>query len=912
MTTINTNSYCDQLGLYTPQYLQKQQGGAAPGMFPFNRSNKPMDMSYMMNMMLMMYLMQNFDKMIGPDGANGTGSVDSAKKSTSESIIEAEEAKEVEKKEVEETEKAEKVKKTEEKKIEKKEQEQAIKAVEDSHKKAEADFNKTQKQQGFIGKTWNWMKNNIGASSEKVKKEEIEGKGGIGHWFRKQWSKVVDTDNGSKAIQAKMDTTKAKIQEAKKDPKKIEELYTKTNNDIDKYEDVFIKGKKGKTLDENEQAIFDQIKEQVGDNLDVNRDHLRSSIQKAINKNSGLSVEKQIIEKSKDTSNGGLVLNTNAKAEEFKTSQEAGVDTISSIANGLIIAAAVAASPFTFGASLAIAIPAGAALKVGLKYADSQTAEQPRAYDSLGSDLISGSIDGLAAGLFPGGSSAITNSVAKGLGLQATKTVTKQVAAESAETAIKEVGKDLVVQNAKGGVRKGIANWATKFYRKPAYELAEGTVGKTVNTFTKEGLQKTTTTVGHVLEQEGKVVAKDAAGKTLATISKEVTADGKTIVKTVTNNVTRGEARKVGLRNSTRYLQKNGLTESIEYTVKSPTSARGFIMNQIDKTGAGRKFIAQTAGNMGMGGNIGALYGASSSLQRGEDIEEVLGSTARGYAMGAAFAGLTFSGSKAVGRTFGKAVDGKVPGNNPIDGPVNPTPSSNLPARITNTADDLLPVRVADEPIIIKKGAPKKTNANDWKKDAKYVDFEEVTPLALPEGNINNLPATTPKPTLPTMDEVIAREFGSEGLPGGMKPITPEAPKALPEGRPIETATKAATKSTPKGIKQRWGKFKANLDLSYQRFKMELDFMLGRNNTRMPNEIAQGKTIQYEAPTPRPQGETADFIKAYDDMVEAAGKEATRRTQEATRKQQEAYARNYYGKNQQVQFTQYQNNINRR
>ncbi|MEI8377384.1 MAG: hypothetical protein WCF95_02490 [bacterium] len=669
---ISDSSYCNQLGLYQPNYLQSNPADIK---IPLNLSapaSTSIDTASFMNFMLFMYMMKNSDKFMGINSINNeknnsstninsyknTNITSHSRKTTAvedvedveetEPISETDDTKKAEKAEkAEESKKAEEAKKAKEAE-EKAEKEKAVKALETSQKKAQEDFDKSKKQQGFIGKSWNWMKNTLGASSEKVKEEEIEGKGGFGHWCRKTWSKVVDSDNGTKAIQKKMDDSKEKIKEAKKDPAKLEEAYTKVNNDVDKYEDIFLKGKKNKELTEEEKTCFEEIKKELGDKgLDVSRKDLRKAIQSAINKGSETTVEKQIIAKSEDTEGEGLKLNTAQKVEDFKSSQEAGVDTIASIANGLIIAAAIAASPFTFGASLAIAIPAGAALKVGIKYLDCKTAEEPKDYDSLGSDLLTGSIDGFAAAIFPGGSSAITTSAAKTLGLQATKVVTKKVATETAETVAKETAENLVKNSAKG-------SWLKNLFLKPTFEVEGELVGKTVNKLTGKGITRAQDVIGQVISKDAKLIAQDATEKTLGTVTKAAQTDGKTLITSTIDDISRAEARKIGFRNSTRNLAKKGITESVEYGTKDAKHLPGMLLNAIDKTSAGREFVAKGLGQTITGGGIGSVYAGSNSIGRGDDLMTVLENTGNGFKAGLLFGGATFAGSKILGGTINK------------------------------------------------------------------------------------------------------------------------------------------------------------------------------------------------------------------------------------------------------------------
>lgn len=671
------SSYCDSLGLQPigPQITPLFTSG--PSVSAFNYAQPQSNFSQMLDMLLLLHLMKNHDRTPQRQPLQYTGNqalsssitiptvapattptpTPAAPAITTPSVPKAPATKpstSTATPKPEETKKAE-----EDKKAEEEEKKEAAKKLEEAQTKAEKEYTETKEHQGWLGKTWDSMKNNLGASSEKVKTEEIEGKTGVGHWFRKQWSKVIDSDNGTGSLDKKMAESREKIEEAKKDPTKLEEAYTQTNGEIDKAEDIFIKGKNDEDLTSEEKKVYDAVKDKLGDkSKDITRDDLRKKIQEVLNEGYEKPVAKQILEKAAASKEeGGLQLNTATAAKTFKSSQEAGVDTIASVTNGLIIATGVALSPLSFGWSLAIAIPAGAGVKVLMKSTDA--ASGGRDYDTFGKDLLTGSVDGALACIFPGGSSAATTTAAKALGLQAVKTTTKEIAEEatvtigkevvkaSSEQAVKASAEQVVAQNASKGLVSRLFNPLSKS-SETAVASETGIVTRTGTKLSLTGKKQVSEEIGQIVEEGSKVIAKDTNGKILATFERIPGKDGKTILQTTEHGVSSKVVSEVTSRATTKQAERQGIKETIEYTTKESTGITSRIGNAIDSTGKGRTVLARTAGTAWAGGNAGAIAAGADSIARGDDLATVAQNAERGFKAGALLGGATAIGSSAV------------------------------------------------------------------------------------------------------------------------------------------------------------------------------------------------------------------------------------------------------------------------
>lgn len=177
------------------------------------------------------------------------------------------------------------------------------------------------------------------------------------------------------------------------------------------------------------------------------------------------------LEYSEDNLNKFLNNEILTKSEQalagYKEGQDMASDVMADIASGIaavgIYTAAVAAAPFTGGASIAVGTAAaaagGAAIKTGIKYADTVSSEKEYTSDNLKRDLATGAFSGVLAPIAGGMGGAVGKTVATKMGVQAVKQVGKEVA-------------DTVVES---GIKQGIK---TALTNPTGYEYVGGTVLK--------------------------------------------------------------------------------------------------------------------------------------------------------------------------------------------------------------------------------------------------------------------------------------------------------------------------------------------------------------------------------------------------------------------------------------------------
>ncbi len=131
--------------------------------------------------------------------------------------------------------------------------------------------------------------------------------------------------------------------------------------------------------------------------------------------------------------------------QEYQKGQEEVVDVTADIVSGIaavgIYTAAVVATPFTGGASIAVGAAAatatGAAIKTGIKYAD--TAAKGKEYDTVGYDLATGAFSGVLAPITGGVGGAVGKSVATKLGVQAISETGKAVAKNGGKSSVQNM-----------------------------------------------------------------------------------------------------------------------------------------------------------------------------------------------------------------------------------------------------------------------------------------------------------------------------------------------------------------------------------------------------------------------------------------------------------------------------------------
>lgn len=270
----------------------------------------------------------------------------------------------------------------------------------------EKSLKKTKKEQGFIGKSWDWFKNttagqilNLDGSNKAQKQIESE---------RKLLVQLRDNPN------------------AQIDPKKFEKVtgqkYTKAN------------------LTKFQQGEFSSAK---------------------------------------------------AKVDAYKEGQTIAVDVASDIVSGAIsfgiYSAAVAAAPFTGGASIAVGVAAaevaGAATKIAIKAAN--TIGTNRKYDlfskEAAGDALMGSVNGLLAPLTAGAGGAVAKTLAIRGGVQVVKETGKQATKQVLSQATKNAVKQGLGRTFKSQLKESIIHPNN-------YKLVGGTLGKRLTAYGAEGV----------------------------------------------------------------------------------------------------------------------------------------------------------------------------------------------------------------------------------------------------------------------------------------------------------------------------------------------------------------------------------------------------------------------------------------
>lgn len=168
---------------------------------------------------------------------------------------------------------------------------------------------------------------------------------------------------------------------------------------------------------------------------------------------------------------GKIKLKSEIALQGYKEGQEMAIDVGADIVSGIaavgIYSAAVAAAPFTGGASIAVGVAAagvsGAAIKTGLKAADAATGGRKYTLKDAKHDAATGAFSGVIAPITGGMGGAVGKTVATKLGIQAVKTVGKEVAEEVVETGVK--------QGLKQGIKTALTN-------PTGYEYLGGNIAK--------------------------------------------------------------------------------------------------------------------------------------------------------------------------------------------------------------------------------------------------------------------------------------------------------------------------------------------------------------------------------------------------------------------------------------------------
>ena len=135
--------------------------------------------------------------------------------------------------------------------------------------------------------------------------------------------------------------------------------------------------------------------------------------------------------------NGEIKTKSEQAIDAYTEGQEMAVDVAGDLVSGIaavgIYTAAVAAAPFTAGASIALGIGlatvSGGLIKSGVKALDSVTGG--REYDTFSKDFATGSFSGLLAPVTAGLGGAVGKVVAKTFGVQAVKTLGKETVTQT-------------------------------------------------------------------------------------------------------------------------------------------------------------------------------------------------------------------------------------------------------------------------------------------------------------------------------------------------------------------------------------------------------------------------------------------------------------------------------------------------
>ncbi len=191
--------------------------------------------------------------------------------------------------------------------------------------------------------------------------------------------------------------------------------------------------------------------------------------------------------------NGEIKTKSEQALDAYTEGQEMAVDVVGDLVSGIaavgIYTAAVAAAPFTAGASIALgaglATLSGGLIKSGVKALDAVTGG--REYDTFSKDFATGSFSGLLAPVTAGLGGAIGKVTAKSLGVQAVKTLGKEGFETASEAGLKTIAKNALLNPAgyeyKGGTL--IARGAAQ-----ASEMAaDGALGGGIDSAFRAGIE---------------------------------------------------------------------------------------------------------------------------------------------------------------------------------------------------------------------------------------------------------------------------------------------------------------------------------------------------------------------------------------------------------------------------------------
>lgn len=218
------------------------------------------------------------------------------------------------------------------------------------------------------------------------------------------------------------------------------------------------------------QTQLDNMKKQL-ESIDKNPENLAAAYKNI----TGRDLNNEELTK---LANGETSLKDASKAAEsvnkYSEGQKMATDVFADVVSGVVAIAAIAAAPFTGGASLLLAAGVGAAVKVSLKASDCIGNEKKYGLKDLAYDGITGSINGLMAPVSNGLGGVVGTGVAKTLGLeavestaktaigQAAKTAGKEIVEETVEQTIKTAGKEVIEEGAKQSGKTLLENVLSK------------------------------------------------------------------------------------------------------------------------------------------------------------------------------------------------------------------------------------------------------------------------------------------------------------------------------------------------------------------------------------------------------------------------------------------------------------------
>ena len=222
---------------------------------------------------------------------------------------------------------------------------------------------------------------------------------------------------------------------------------------------------------------LDNMKEQL-DSLKENPDNLAEVYKNITGKdfttdelNKFISGETSLVSESKAAES----------VSKYSEGQKMATDIVADVVSGIAAVGAIAAAPFTGGASLLLAAGVGAGVKVGLKASDCIGNEKTYGLSDLAYDSVTGSINGMFAPISNGLGGAAGTGVAKAFGLEAAENTVKTALKQTAKTVGKEAAEEVLEQGAKQAgkstISKILAKQGTEYVLK---EGAESTIKTTI------------------------------------------------------------------------------------------------------------------------------------------------------------------------------------------------------------------------------------------------------------------------------------------------------------------------------------------------------------------------------------------------------------------------------------------------